>query len=74
MDELGDKSKLTLDEAELLHSKVLPTARAWCEVKKNGFGDTVFKRPSLAQQAKRTLGYWGEGKPGFVPADLWEKL
>ena len=45
---MGDKSKLSRDEVDLLHGKILPTARRWLSI------------PDLADQGRKTLEYWGE--------------
>lgn len=48
IDATGDKTALSLDELELLETKILPTARRWL-----GF-------PELRIHGERTLAYWGE--------------
>ena len=48
----GDRSKLTMDQQNILDNEVLPTARRW-----------LAERPTLARQAIKTLTFWGEAIP-----------
>lgn len=45
---MGDRSRLSQDEAFILDTKVLPTARRWLSM------------PGLDRHAMQTLTYWGE--------------
>ena len=50
----GDKSKLSVDQIELLETQILPTARRWLSI------------PGLADRGKQTLAFWGEYQEGQV--------
>ena len=45
----GDRTQLTMDERQLLETRVLPTARRW-----------VSGMPGISDHAKNTLAFWGE--------------
>jgi hypothetical protein len=49
---VGNKASLSLTDRELLETKILPTARRWCEA-----------IPSLRHHGIKTLAYWGEAIP-----------
>lgn len=46
---LGDKSRMSHDERDLLENQILPTAEKW-----------VAEFPGLSDHGKKTLAYWGE--------------
>ena len=48
----GDRTKLNVEQQRILDEQVLPTARRW-----------LAERPTLANQAMKTLTFWGETIP-----------